>query len=473
MENLIIDCHIIERMSDEEKVLLKSLFEEKVIYEKDNNPEFSILITEKVPENSRNFSIIYVISDDFTINETNNLRRLDIKDGIKKALQYSISDYRNRKKNVLLYLGKFPGYGFDIDGGSILARQLINSLKIRCNLTVCFIRKNDETFSDNEVCEVKYVPYKDPWNNKFVRRLENLDTNYEVLKNYDKYDIIVAGHISKFFGMNEARSDFWRKTVIFPMFCTSSYERAGENVPEEYTEQEKIVIDNVKRIITPSDDEKNDLVNDYQCDESKIDVIKRGISPLIHYRKRKLNKEGVIKLVCIGTIKKQKNSKIILDLLQHLMKSEYRFEVHLVATIQDKDYYEEFCRLAENKKMTDYIKYHISISQQELAELLDEMDLNISMSLWETFGRGIFEGASAGLPTIVFDNLKTVRELSDNNKGFYFAISIEKMAEIITELVDNTYKYQEMSDALSVISRRFSYKNEQNLLMQSILSLGE
>ena len=473
MENLIIDCHIIKRMSDEEKVLLNYLLEEKAIYEKENNPEFSILITEKVPENSRDFSMIYVISDDFTVNEKNNLRRLESKDGIKKALQYSISDYRNRKKNVLLYLGKFPGYGFDIDGGSILARQLIHSLKIRCNLTVCFIRKNDETFSDNEVYEVKYVAYKDPWNNKFVRRLENLDTNYEALKDFNKYDIIVAGHISKFFGMNDAGNDFWRKTVIFPMFCTSSYERAGESVPEEYTEQEKIVIDNVKRIITPSNDEKKDLVNDYQCDESKIYVINRGISPLIHYKKRVVNKEGIIKLICIGTIKKQKNSKMILDLLQYLMKSEYKFEVHLVATIQDKEYYEEFCRLVENKGLTDYVKYHISISQEELAELLDEMDMNISMSSWETFGRGIFEGASAGLPTIVFDNLKTVMELSDNNKGFYFAASIEEMAKIITELADNIYKYQEMSDALSVISRKFSYKNEQNLLMQSILSLGE
>lgn len=473
MDNLIIDCHIIERMSDEEKVLLNFLFEEKTIYEKENNPEFSILITEKVPENNCNFSMIYVISDDFTVNETNNLRRLDSRDGIKKALQYSLSDYRNRKKNVLLYLGKFPGYGFDIDGGSILARQLINSLKIRCNLTVYFIRKNDETFSDNEVCEVKYLAYKDPWNNKFIRRLENLDTNYEALKDFDKYDIIVAGHISKFFGMNEAGNNFWKKTVIFPMFCTSSYERAGESVPEEYTEQEKIVIDNVEKIITPSNDEKNDLINDYQCDESKIYVINRGISPLIHYKKRIVNKEGVIKLICIGTIKKQKNSKMILELLQYLMKSEYRFEVNLVATIQDKEYYEEFCRLAENKGLTDYVKYHISISQEELVKLLDEMDLNISMSSWETFGRGIFEGASAGLPTIVFDNLKTVKELSDNNKGFYFAVSIEEMSEIIIELADNTYKYQEMSDALSVISRKFSYKNEQNLLMQTIFSLGE
>lgn len=473
MESLIIDSHIIERLSDDEKVLLASLYEEKKLYEKENNPVFSVLITETVPTESQKFSLIYVISEDCSVTESNVLRRLEGKNAIKEALQYAALDYRNRKKNVLLYLGKFPGYGFDIDGGSILARQLINSLKVRCNLTVCFIRKNEETFTDEQVCKVRYVTYKDPWNNKFVRRLENLDTNYEALKDFEKYDAIIAGHISKFFGMKEAGKDFWKKAIIFPMFCTSSYERVGETVPGEYTEQEKIVIDNVERIITPSNDEKIDLINDYQCGESKISVINRGISPLIQYKKRNVNRESVIKLICIGTIKKQKNTKMTLELLQQLMKSDYRFELHLVATIQDKEYYEEFCKLVEDKGLSEYVKYHISIPQAELAELLDTMDINISMSSWETFGRGIFEGASAGLPTIVFDMLKTVRELSDNNEGFNFAHSLSEMSEMIIRLVQDIDKYQEMSAALSVISRKFSYKNEQNLLMQSIFSLGE
>lgn len=473
MESLLIDSHIIERLSDYEKVLLAALYEEKDLYEKENNPVFSVLITETVPTEIPKFSLIYVISEDCSVAESNVLRRLGGKNAIQEALQHARLDFRNKKKNVLLYLGKFPGYGFDIDGGSILARQLINSLKVRCNLTVCFIRKNEETFSDEDVCKVKYVTYKDPWNNKFVRRLENLDTNYEALKDFDKYDVILAGHISKFFGMQRAGKDFWKKAIIFPMFCTSSYERAGESVPGEYTEQEKIVIDKVERIITPSNDERIDLINDYQCSKSKIFVINRGISPLIQYKKRNINRESIIRLLCIGTMKKQKNTKMTLELLQQLIKRKFRFELHLVATIQDKEYYEDFCKLVEDKGLSEYVKYHISISQEELAELLDKMDINISMSSWETFGRGIFEGASAGLPTIVFDMLKTVRELSGNNEGFYFVHSLSDMEEMIIRLIQDMDKYQEMSAALSVISRKFSYKNEQNLLMQSIFSLGE
>lgn len=42
------------------------------------------------------------------------------------------------------------------------------------------------------------------------------------------------------------------------------------------------------------------------------------------------------------------------------------------------------------------------------------------------------------------------------------------MSEMIIRLIQDIDKYQEMSAALSVISRKFSYKNEQNLLIQSI-----
>ena len=70
-----------------------------------------------------------------------------------------------QKKKVLLYLGKFPGYGFDLDGGSILARQLIDILKVNTTLDLVFIRKNRETYEDCQVHSIRYVEYIDAFNN--------------------------------------------------------------------------------------------------------------------------------------------------------------------------------------------------------------------------------------------------------------------------------------------------------------------
>lgn len=472
MRSLVVEDSIVEELTEAEQESFKYLYKAWEEYKKKKSKNFSILITDKYPADPEKYSLIYIISNDNSIVETNNIRRVEGDNAKSDAFQLAARDFKNRHKSVLLYLGKFPGYGFDVDGGSILARQLINSLKIRCDLTVCFIRKNKEIFEDSDVCEVRYVEYKDPWNNKFIRRLENLDTNYEALQDYVKFDIIIAGHISKFYGMAKCGTDFWKKTIIFPMFCTSSYVRAGEVVPLEYTKQEQIVIDNVSQIITPSNEEKEDLIRDYKCKGEKISVINRGIMPYIHYSKRTL-KTSRIRMVCIGTIKTQKNTKAAIELLKILRKYNLECELHLVATIQDRKYYEEFCKMIKNENLDDLVVFHISIPQTQLAELLNDMDINISMSSWETFGRGIFEGASAGLPTFVFDVLETVKSLSGNNKGFYFASSVGDMAKAILAAVSDKEKYTGMSEELSAISHDFSYKNEQNRLMEKIFMISE
>lgn len=469
MDTLEIKDKFLKGLTADEEKSLSKLEEARHKFEKSANNNFSICITDEKVENTKKHSLIYIVNGDISIEETNSVRRIDGINAKQIAFELAAQDFNNRVKNVLLYLGKFPGYGFDIDGGSILARQLINSLKVRCNLTVCFIRKNLETFQDSEVCNVRYVKYIDPWNNKFVRRMKNLDTNFHAMEDYEDFDVIIAGHISKYFGMDKCGNDFWKKAVIFPMFCTSSYIRAGEVVPKEYTEQEKIVVDNVAKIITPSFDEKRDLISDYNCDENKIDVIYRGITPLIIYKKRtKVHK--ILNLICIGTIKKQKNTKETIQLMKLLVQNNVSFSLHLVATIQDKVYYEEFCDMVKDENLFDYVNYQISIPQTELAELLKEMDINVSMSSWETFGRGIFEGASAGLPTFAFDILETVKELSEGNGGFYFASSVQDMAEKIAEVTHDQEQYQFMSEQIRTIIPKFSYKNEQNLLMEKIFS---
>lgn len=378
----------------------------------------------------------------------------------------------NKQKKVLLYLGKFPGYGFDIDGGSIMARQLIDALKHYCCLDVVFIRKNKETFEDDYVNDVGYVDYLDPWNNKFIRRMENLNTNVLAMENHTDYDVIIAAHISKFFGLDKMDSVFWDKTVLFPMFCSSSYIRAGEGVPVEYTNEESYVVKNVSKIITPSLDEKKDLITDYGCSPDKIKVIYRGITPLIKYRLREIN-SNLLKIICIGTLKLQKNSKETLSLLDLLERNGVKAELHLVCTIQDQNYYDEFLGMIEKKNYADRIHFHISIKQSELAELIDIMDFNISMSKWETFGRGIFEGASAGLPTFVFEELSTVKDLCENNYGICFCKNVNDMVENIISCINNKNDYKLRSASLEKLSKKFSFYTEQKLLRYEILNVEE
>lgn len=427
--------------------------------------DFSIYIGKHVqPEN---YNLQYIFCDcQVYCNE--RVEYVSNELSLQNILETTYIDFLRSELKVLLYLGKFPGFGNDIDGGSILAKQLIDTLKVRCHLDVAFIRKNGEEYFDSNVENIFYYEYKDAFKNKFFRRLQNLDTNYNAIRDFSKYDRIITAHVSKFFGCDFGEQ-FWKKTILFPMFCTHSYQRAGEIVPKQYIELEKKVIESVDTIITPSVEEKEDLINEYLVENKKINVIHRGISSFINFKIKTPN-EDKLNLICIGSIKKQKNNLMQLEILNKLVKNNINACLNLVTTIQDDFIYNEMLDYISKNELEDHVKFHFSISQKQLADLLSSCDINISTSNWETFGRGIFEGISSGLPTLVNSKLKVVETIVDNNFGVKFLSTVEEFYDEIIRMMNPEYYYRCAYSLRSILSK-VSYKAEQNNLANVILRI--
>lgn len=375
----------------------------------------------------------------------------------------------NQKKRILLYLGKFPACGFDVDGGSILAKQLIDTLKQKCCLDVVFIRKKKEEFFDKDVNSICYVEYKDAFNNKFIRRLENLATNESALENFRSYDLIITAHVSKFFGMEKYDDEFWEKTILFPMFCTPSYLRAGEDVPTEYTEQERIVFSRVNNIITPSDSEASDLINYYNLSERKITIIPRGINPIFS-PSLDWKLHTPLRIVYIGSIKPQKNSLSAVNLLVCLREMGIKGELHMIGTVQDISLYRELNSLIEETQLQSQVHFHHELSQNEVASILKEMDINISVSNWETFGRGIYEGISSGLPTFLLSSLECTQSICANNSGIVYCEDIMDMAKQIASVINTPAKIEKMRSGLDEIRNKVSCFAESYNLLNYILT---
>ena len=107
---------------------------------------FSIYVGEDLKKCEK-YSLSYLLNKEFP-SYSNKITSIFADNAFEVALQRIERDFINIDKKVLLYLGKFPEFGFDVDGGSILARQLIDSLKIRCKLDIVFIRKKKELYED-------------------------------------------------------------------------------------------------------------------------------------------------------------------------------------------------------------------------------------------------------------------------------------------------------------------------------------
>ena len=390
-------------------------------------------------------------------------------DMLEPGFMKKITDsFKIKDKKILLYLGKFPEESYDVDGGAQLANQLISSLSHICHLDLAFIRKEKETYSNPFVCNISYEEYIDPYGNKFSRRMKNLGTNRAAIMNGKEYDLIIAGHCSKFFGI-ENEPELMKKAVIFPMMLTSGYKRSGETVPTEYTERENMVLSNVSGIITPSTEELNDIIGDYDVEPEKVRVIPRGISPLFSSRHRKCCSECA-ELVSIGSFKSQKNHISELKCLKMLLDSGMT-SIHLtmIGAVHDRSGYDELCEYIRDNSLESYVTLYHNISQKKVAELLENMDICVSCSLWETFGRGIFECMTAGLPCVLSDKLEVIKSYAAGKKNVLFFHDLNEMADLIRRLIMCPETYSAASEDSLFISRKVSYYMEREQLVTELV----
>ena len=372
-------------------------------------------------------------------------------------------------ENILLITGKFPDVTSDTDGGSIMVSHLIEALREKCNLDVLFTRTYNTNFKNIEgVRKVTFHTNKVRNNNKFLRRLANIEWNsIEFSKLVPRYDKVVIIHCSKALGLESLSEELLDKIILFPMYLTSSYKRSNEIVPVKYTEAEQKILPKIKKIITPSQSEKNDIINDYGVSDKRIIVMPRAVNSYIESKIRDKSKAN--KLVYIGAIKKQKRNDDAIVLLSKLKNLVGKYHLYLVGSLQDEELYAHCIDLINQFGLENDISFCGVLSQKEIAELLNNVDINISVSRWETFGRGIFEGLSAGLPTIVYNSIDCLSEYASASNGISYVGNINEMAEKIYDLCTNPSLYKKQSQNAIENSPLFSIEKQKEKLLQEIL----
>lgn len=374
-------------------------------------------------------------------------------------------------EKVLLITGKFPDVTSDIDGGSIMVSHLIDALHDNCILDVVFTRTYNASFKTIEgVRNTFFHTNKTRNENKFLRRLANLEWNStKFLKLIPQYDKVIIIHCSKAFGLENLSEELLNKVILFPMYLTSSYLRSNELVPSKYTEAEQKILSKISKIITPSQSEKEDLVKDYSVGESKIIVIPRAVNSNINSKLRLSSRFN--KLIYIAAIKKQKRNDDAIILLSEIKKMGLKSHLYLVGSIQDNELYTQCLDLINNLDLENDITFCGVLSQKEIAILLNEMDINISVSRWETFGRGIFEGLCSGLPSVVYDNIDCLVEYADENNGITYVDNLKTMVDTVYDLCTNPTFYRSQSQKAIDINYRFSIERQKERLLQEILNL--
>ena len=372
-------------------------------------------------------------------------------------------------KKVLLFTGIFPRFGDDTDGGSILIYSLIQALKNNCILDVIFTRTPRKEFEVIEgVRKVSFETYEHHLSDKFTRRLGNKEQLFSRLKKeIAAYDTVIITHCSKAFGIERLSAEERSKIVLFPMYLSPSYKRSGEYPPDEYIAEECSALCSAGKILTPSDSEKQDMIRVFGIDENKIKVIPRGYSSYIKPVEKQTH--FPIELLYIASIKEQKNTKEAIVLLKEL--SEYKIDarLHLAGSYQNDSVLSDCHTYITANGLSEKVIFHGVLPQKELAALIAQAHINISVSYWETYGRGIFEGMAGGLPTVVFDHLECVKQYVTDGEGISFVLNHEAFLSKLIELC-TAHDYYSVQARKAIRSVDYlSEAHEQERLIKELL----
>jgi len=361
-------------------------------------------------------------------------------------------------------------YNDPTGGGGTVVKNLIDTfvedykidlLLYRTPISDVFKHKNLNT-------QFRPILFRNP--NKFERRILNYANNLDYLKseyNLKSYKKIIIVHISKMFGFEKLDDEILNKTILFPMYLSPAYKRSNESVPINYTALEYKTLKSIKKIITPSQSEKDDLINLYNVDCKKINIINRGVSEFFLKKPRKIL-HIPIRLIVVSAIKQQKNVIEAVRILKKLLDSNLACSLKIIGRIESRDLYDEIIQFIHENNLINEVGFIEGLNLLEVSKEMEESDILILPSLWETFGRVVYEGMSTGLPVIIKDGIECFSNLY--NKNFIFSYkSIKEAAEVIMDLVKDPAFYGEISAKSISYAKQFSAVIEKELLKEVIL----
>ncbi len=358
------------------------------------------------------------------------------------------------RKRIALISSKFPGV--PDGGGSSMVDTLVNALGSHSELDFFCLRTPKEELKKNELLHAYcFLPNPNRGEGKFESRLCCIPYYREklnpLLRDYD--DIIVV-HASKAFALDEENL---KKTTLFPMFLMKDYLRSGEKPPERYLEEERRILNRVKCIVSPCQNDKEEIANAYQIDPRKITVIPRGVDPCFYEERIGASKgDNHLKMLLVANIKKQKNLKEAISVGEKANERGTDVSLSICGAIDDPDL---FAWLEGEMKRLPWLHYEGSLSRERLKEKMNESDLLICPSYFETFGRCVYEAASSGLPSLISNRLDCFKGVF-GSKSAYFYKDEEDALSFLVRYVSSSTLRESMAEEAKQRSLMFTKEKE-------------
>lgn len=218
------------------------------------------------------------------------------------------------------------------------------------------------------------------------------------------------------------------------------------------------------KIITVSRSTRNDFLERFKINESKISVVYHGKTADFHtgIEKRLIEtvkfKYGVKKeyFLFIGTIEPRKNLKNLIIAFDKFYKKNKSYL--LVISGKKGWYYSEIFDLINKLGLKEIINFTGYIEEKEKPYLISGARIFIYPSIYEGFGIPVIEAMSCGIPTIT-SNISSLPEVAGEAAFFADPSDPEDICKCMEKLTEDTETYNALVKKSLKQAAKFSWEN--------------
>ncbi len=225
----------------------------------------------------------------------------------------------------------------------------------------------------------------------------------------------------------------------------------------------KMAIKKSKVILTVSENTKNDLIKYFKVDENKIKVIYSGVKEDLRvkpkeelnylYDKFNIPKDKKI-LMYVGNLKPHKNLE---RLLAAFSKMKNNKECTLLLVGKAFESYNVLENKEKELKIEDKVIHTGIVSNKELLDLYNLVDLFVFPSLYEGFGFPVLEAMACGAK-VVSSNSSSLPEVGGNLIPYFDPSNIEEMKEVIEKELERKDSKEEKEKRIEW-TKKFNWRN--------------
>ncbi len=415
-----------------------------------------------------------------------------------------MKEYLMDNKKVAIIVGRDPSMKNDTDGGSVYLEYLAQTVeKFGANIDVyipsgikggIYYTKRDKEQQlqdhkhkkvwDSHRVNVIYFPIAkidDTLNtiqkpeDYFLTRLDKSKkiSHFFKDKKLFKYDIVYILHMGNAFGIVKNGLTPLKKTILFPMMTTAHYKKFTK-VPIEYTKAEYEVMQKMRHICSPSDDEINNIIKLFNIPKTKLFKIHRGFSPDdFPIQEHSVGQTNVINIFSANGIRPQKDHMFFIPFMLELKKLGIEPHLHLTGNNGNShnpkynEYTQKFWESVRLNNLQNYVTAYGVVNRDKLINIMSICDFAMYPSISETFGKSALESIVSGLPTLVLDDIPAFTEFITNGKtGIITPRDAIKSADITANIFKDPTIYNKISKNGIAIRDKFTWNYVMHNLMQ-------